>query len=145
MVAIDRAHLAWPGIGQNKIARAGPFEEVSFEVDHFRLDPEEGPRRRAGLQIRRAGERRDEDAAGLGLPPGVEDRAAPITNNMIVPFPSFRIDRLADRTEQPQRGPARCLDRRVAGAHQGADGGRRRVKNIHIMLVYDLQKRDALG
>src|SRR5687768_17893660 len=51
----------------------------------------------------RSGERRDQDAAGFGLPPGVDDRAAVVTDDAVIPLPGFRIDRLADRAEQPQR------------------------------------------
>src|SRR5712671_1837010 len=102
MVAIDGSHHAGPGARQAEIAFANPVEPLAVAVDDDRLDPEERPRRRARLQRRRAGDRGNQDAAGLGLPPGVDDRAAFLADIIVVPQPGFGIDRLADRAEQPQ-------------------------------------------
>ena len=46
--------------------------------------------------------------AGLGLPPGVDDRAALAADHLVVPEPGLRVDRLADRPEQPQRATGRA-------------------------------------
>src|SRR6202023_3167741 len=51
-----------------------------------------------------AGQRRDHDRAGLGLPPGVDDRAATLADDLVVPEPGLGIDRLADRAQQAKRG-----------------------------------------
>ncbi len=48
--------------------------------------------------------RRNHDAAGFGLPPGIDDGAAAVANDAVVPKPGFRVDRLTDRAEQTQRG-----------------------------------------
>ena len=84
------------------------------------------------------GQRRDQNAAGLGLPPGVDDRAAVIADHAIIPFPGFGIDRLADRAEQAQRGARGLFHRLVARLHQRADRGRRGVEDIDLVLVDDL-------
>src|SRR5690606_34682952 len=76
VVAIDRAHLAGPAVGDDEVALAGAFQNLALGIDDFRLHAEEGAGGRAGLEPGRAGQRRDQDAAGLGLPPGVDDRAA---------------------------------------------------------------------
>ena len=114
------------------------FENIADLVDDLRRDAEEGPRRRAGLQINRAGQRRDQHAAGLRLPPCVDDRAAAFADDAVIPFPGFRVDRLADGAEQAQRFAARLFHGRLARRHQRANGGRRRVENIDLMLVDDL-------
>src|SRR5512141_1022564 len=75
MITVDSAHLAWPGIGDAQVAGAGPGDLPAFGVDQLRDDAEERSRRRAGFQFGRAGQRRDEDAARLRLPPGIDDRA----------------------------------------------------------------------
>jgi hypothetical protein len=62
-----------------------------------------------------ARERGDHDRAGLGLPPGVDDRAALAADHLAVPQPRLRVDRLADRAEQPQAGQVVLLD--VLGPH----------------------------
>ncbi len=50
-----------------------------------------------------ARERADHDAAGLGLPPGVDDRAAFSADVLVVPHPRLGVDRLAHRAEQSKR------------------------------------------
>jgi hypothetical protein len=42
-------------------------------------------------------------AAGLGLPPGVDDRAALAADVAVVPHPRLGVDGLADGAEQAQR------------------------------------------
>ena len=99
------------------------------------LHAEERQRRRAGLQRDRAGQRRDQDAAGLGLPPGVDDRAAVVADHAVIPLPGFRIDRLADAAEQAQRLARGLLHRLFARLHQRADRGRRGVEDVDLVLV----------
>ena len=97
--------------------------------------PKNGICRRARLEIRRAGQRRDQDAARFGLPPGVDDRAAVVADHAVVPLPGFRIDRLADRAEQAQRRARGLLHRFFARLHQRADRGRRGVEDVDLVLV----------
>src|SRR5207244_11856531 len=99
-------------------------------VDHRRLDAEERQRGRARFLIDGSGQRRDEDAAGLGLPPGVDDGAAAVADHLVVPEPDFGVDRLADGAEQPQRLAAALLDRRLALARDGPDGRGRAVEYV---------------
>src|ERR1044072_2076991 len=138
MVAVDRAHLARPGFDDAQVAAAGAFNLFAFCIDDLRHDAEEWARRPTWLEFGCARQWRDQDAAGLGLPPGVDDRAAIISDDMVIPFPSFRIDRLADRAEQAKRLTRRFFDRVVAPLHQRADGSRRRVDNIDLVLVAHL-------
>jgi hypothetical protein len=49
MIAIDRAHLAGPAIAMHEIALAAPSRTLP-SASTTRLDAEEGPRGRAGLQ-----------------------------------------------------------------------------------------------
>src|ERR1700752_3152463 len=99
VVAIDGAHHAGPGPGDAEIAGGLAVKHLAFGVDDLRHHAEEWPRRRTALQLVRARQRRDQDSAGFGLPPGIDDRAAVFADHAIVPFPRFRIDRLADRSE----------------------------------------------
>src|SRR5205814_10164577 len=87
MVAIDGSHHARPGARQAQIALGDAVEPLAVAIDDDRLDPEERPRRRARLQRRRTRDRGDQDAAGLGLPPGIDDRAALLADMIVVPQP----------------------------------------------------------
>src|SRR5439155_2985370 len=102
VVAIDGSHHTGPGARETEIAFGGAVETLAFAIDDDRLASEERPRRRSRLQRRRARDRGDQDPAGLGLPPGADDRAALLADMVVVPQPGFRIDRLADRAEQTQ-------------------------------------------
>ena len=104
VVAVDGAHLARPGIDRGRDCRwPRPRSSLPSASTMTRLHAEERLGRRAGLQLGGAGQRRDQDAAGLGLPPGVDDRAAAVADHVVVPVPGLGIDRLADRAEQAQR------------------------------------------
>ena len=64
---------------------------------------------------------------------------------MVVPLPRLRIDRLADRAEQPQRLARGLLHRRVAGLHQRPDRGRCGVDDVDLVLVADLPEARHAG
>ena len=131
---------AWPGqeFGDDQISLTRAVLDLPLRVDNLWNDAEEWSCRRPGLEPGRPRQWRDENAAGLGLPPGVDDGAAAVANDAVIPFPSFRIDRLTNRAQKPKRGAARFLDRLFARPHQRANGGRRGVENIDLVLVDDL-------
>ncbi len=62
--------------------------------DDFRLDAEEGTRGRARLGGHSAGDGRNHDGAGLGLPPRVDDGAAVVADLLAIPHPRLGVDRL---------------------------------------------------
>ena len=130
VIAEHASRLPRPAVEDDEVAGGGALEQGALLVDERGLDAEERLRRRAGLQRDGAGQRRDENAARLRLPPGVDDGAALFADHVVVPLPGFRIDRLADGAQEPQRGAARALDVVVAGAHQRADRGRRGVEDV---------------
>ena len=43
VIAVDRAHLARPAVGDDQVAGGGAFQHVAFVIDEFRLDAEERP------------------------------------------------------------------------------------------------------
>src|SRR5262249_8156695 len=135
VVAIDRAHLAGPAIRDAEIAGGGAFLQLALGIDDLRDDAEERPRRGARFKLGGARQRRYQNAARLGLPPGVDDGATAIADHAMIPLPRFRIDRLADRAEEPQARARGALHRAVAGLHQRADRGRRGVEGVDLVLV----------
>src|SRR4051812_7386357 len=95
-------------------------------------------RRRARLELGDPRQWRDQNATGLGLPPGIDNRAALVAHHPVVPFPGFRIDRLADAAEQSKTFSRGLLHRAVATLHQGADRGWRGVEDVDVVFVDDV-------
>src|SRR3989449_4032548 len=103
-VTPDAAQHRRPGLREDEVAR---LRRVALLVEDLRLDAGERLRRRAGLEDGDAGERRDENLSRFRLPPGVDHRAPPAADDLPVPDPRLRVDRLADRPRQPEaRGVA---------------------------------------
>ena len=97
VVAVERAQHARPRPAQREQPLVGAGVLAALLVDHLRLDARQRARRRARLGLGDARQRRDHDVARLGLPPGVDDRAALAADHEVVPEPRLRVDRLADR------------------------------------------------
>src|SRR6266850_907437 len=85
VVAKDRAHLSGPGTGEAKVALAWALHQLAVIVDDDGFDAKEGSRRGSRLQRCGARDRGDQDSAGLGLPPGVDNRAALLADMIVIP------------------------------------------------------------
>ncbi len=82
-----------------------------------------------------AGKRRDQVAAGLGLPPGVDDRAAPVADGVVVPHPRLGVDRLADRAEDAQRFQIVFLRKVSPRLDKRANGSGSSVEHRHLVVL----------
>ena len=91
-----------------------------------------------GFVLVMPGKRRDHDHPGLGLPPGVDDRAAFTADVLVVPHPRLGVDRLTDRSEQAQRAEVVLLGPLRPPLHERADGGRRGVEDRDAVALDDL-------
>src|SRR5262249_38697656 len=92
-------------------------------------DAEEGKAGRSRLRVSSAEQRGHHDGARFRLPPGVDDGAAAAADGLVVPDPRFGVDRLADRSQEPQAREVALLRPLVPPADEGADGRRRRVED----------------
>ena len=92
-----------------------------------------------------AGQGRDHDHAGFGLPPGIDDGAAVAADDLVVPHPGFGIDRLADGAEQAQARQVVLLRPLVAPLDEGADGGGRGVEDVDLVSLDDAPEAVGLG
>ena len=99
------------------------------------ITPGSGSVAEPGFGGHRARHRRNHDRTGLGLPPGVDDRAAILADHAVIPFPRRRIDRLAHRTQQPQARQIVRVGPLLALADQRADRGGRSVENVDAILL----------
>src|SRR5207253_11394459 len=100
VVAPDRAEHAGPRFRDGEIA-AADFHLVPFAVEEHRFNAWKRNGRRSGFRGGHAGQRRDHDAAGLRLPPRVDDGTAPAADVLLIPHPCLRIDWLSNRAEEP--------------------------------------------
>ena len=145
VVAEHGAHLARPAVFDDEVALAGAIELLALVVDDRGLHAEERQRSRARLEVDGTRQRRDQDAAGLGLPPGVDDRAAVVADHTVIPLPGLGVDRLSDGAEQAQRAARVFLHRRVTLAHQRAQRRGRGIEERHLVLVADFPEPPDVG
>ncbi len=121
MVTPDAAGLPGPGAAQAEVAADPvPEEDLALLVDQHGIDAREGERGRAGLDGGEAGDGGDEHPAGLGLPPGVDDGAAALADDVVVPLPDAGVDGLPDAAEHAQRAAIVAADVLVALPGDGA-------------------------
>src|SRR6516164_10316334 len=136
-IAVHGAKHAGPRPRNDEIAALVGWQRRAVTAADLRYDAGQGQRRRAGLRRNGAGQGRDHDAARLGLPPGVDDRAALLADDAVVPHPGLWIDRLADGAQQSERReavPARPL---LAPLDERADCRRRGVEDGDAEVVDD--------
>src|SRR5690606_19373880 len=118
LIAVHGTDLARPGLLDHQVAIGGTFELVAIVVYQCRDHTEQRAHGGAGLEVASTGQRGDQDGAGLGLPPGIDNRAATLANDLVVPFPYLGVDRLADTAEQAQGPTGRTLERFLTQCHQ---------------------------
>ena len=134
-VAPDSAQHGGPGLGNNEEStRVVGLNDTVF-VDDLEVDAGNGNLRASGFQRRDAGEGRDHDRAGLGLPPGVHDRRFAAPNTVVVPDPGLGVNGLAHRTQHTDAGEVELLRNLTAELHERTDGGGRRVQNGDLVLL----------
>ena len=138
MIAVDRAHLPRPArlhaqISLDLLPRC-PVDLGAVVVDDHRLDAEERIGCGTRLEVGGAGQWTEQDPPRLGLPPGIDDRAAAFADNVVVPAPGLGVDRLTHRPEQAQRRPVGPGHKVIALTHQRPDRGRRGVEDVDAML-----------
>ena len=147
VVAVHRAHLPWPrsAHGQDASDAVAFYLRAFLRVEHDRLDAKEGESSRAGLRRSRPGQRRNEDAASLSLPPRIDDGTALLAGVFVIPAPSLGVDRLADRAQQAQGRHLVAGGPLLAGRGNGADGGRGGVELIDVPLLNGLPVAVRVG
>ena len=114
-----------------------------FVVDLCR-DARERLRGRARLQ-RRDGQRRDHEVARLSLPPRVHDRAVALADELVIPHPCLGVDRLADRTQEPERLHVVLVGMVLAQLHVRPDRGRGGVEDRDLVLLDHVPPSVGLG
>ena len=136
-VAPDAAQHVRPRFADDELAAGIAGNRIALVVHHLRYHPEERQCGGAWLGRDRARQRRDHDAAGFSLPPGIHDGTSFAADDFVIPNPGFRIDRFPDRPEQSQGTQVVFLRPLRSPFHERADRGRRGVKNRHAVFGDD--------
>ncbi len=145
LIAVDGASHGGPRFAHDEEAAFAVRDRLALFCNYFRHNSEEGSCCRSGLGGNGAGERRNHDGAGFGLPVGVDDGAALLADHAVIPHPGFGIDGLADGAEQAKRGERILFNPGVAPLGEGADRGGRGVEDRHFMGVDDLPEAVVLA
>ena len=139
VIAKQRSRLARPRVGNHQVAFGRAFQRITLVIDNRRLYAKERTGCGTRFQLGGTRQRGDHESTGFGLPPGIDDRAFFVADLLPVPLPCFRVNRLANGTQDTQRGAVSAFNRFITFCHQGADGGRRGIQNIDLVLVHNLR------
>ena len=133
-VSVDGARHGGPGGFEDQVAASAQGDAAAGLIHHIGLDARKGKGGRTrfgGGKPRQGG---DHDGAGLGLPPGVYDGAAPLPDLLVVPHPGLGVDGLTHRPQQAQAGQVVLCRKGLAPLHDRPDGRGSRVEDIHAIL-----------
>ena len=156
-VLLAVAFVVAPNCPQHR--RPGPFDhEITALICADRLavarhdvgfDSGKRFRRGAGFGGSRARNGRDHDGAGFGLPPRIDDRTAPVADDLAIPHPRFRIDWFAYRAEQTQARKVVFQGPVLAPFDKRANRSRSGVEDVDAMTFDDVPEaiglRDSLA
>src|SRR6202046_2144424 len=135
--AIDCAEHRWPRLLDCEVAGVTGADGLALHIHNAGGDPGERKRCGAGFCGCCAGQRRNHDGTGFGLPPGVHDRAAIFADGFEIPFPRSGIDWLADGAENAKARQVVRFDPIYTPSHERADSGSGAVKNRYFVTVDD--------
>jgi len=131
VIAVDGARLAGPRIGDDQIAFAGAFEHRACRPDDLRDNAENGRVAEPGFWAIAPGSGVIRMPPVLGLPPGVDDRAAAIADDAVIPFQASGL--IGSPTEPSSLSEARLVLFTGASPRPSASGSRSRgVENVDV-------------
>ena len=83
--------------------------------------------------------------AGLGLPPGVHDRAPVLADHVVEPFEGLRVQGLSNGAEDTQGAEVVLVWPLLAEFHEHADRGRGGIEDAHAVLLDHLPPDPGIG
>ena len=144
MIAVERAEHRRPRLLHHEQAPLIGTEALALLRDDVGDDAGKWPRAASRFGRRDAGQGRDHDAAGFRLPPRIDDRTTLGTDHSVIPHPRFGVDRLTDRTKQPQTGEIVLRRPLVAPLDEGANRCGSRVEDADLVLLDDLPEASVV-
>ncbi|CUI64280.1 Uncharacterised protein [Achromobacter xylosoxidans] len=156
-VALLEALRVAPDVADHRRPRALDHQETAIalvDVAAGLIDDGGGDarqRQRARTRLGRGGarQRRDHVAAGLGLPPGVDDGAALAADVLVIPDPGLGVDGFAHRADDAQAVQVVLgrmgLGRGLGGLDQRADRGGRGVEGGDLVTRDHVPEAAGVG
>ena len=138
VVAIGGADHGRPRAIDAEVALGLPFQDVAVAVHQHGADAGQGIPGMGRLHGAVRSEAADEDPAGLGLPPGIDQRTTAAANRVVVPLPSLLVDGLSHRSDDLERRQVVALCEAGLASHEGADGGGCGVELVDFELLAHL-------
>ena len=132
-VLVETSKHARPRLLYDEMA-ARARDGLAFLIVDLGGDARERLRGRARLQWR-DGQRCDHEVARLSLPPRVHDRAVLLADELVIPHPRLGVDRLADRTQEPQGAHRVLIGMSFAQLHMRPDRGRGGVEDRDLVAL----------
>ena len=136
MVTVNGAHLTRPRVFDAENAFSFDLVELftSGRVEQNWLHTKERCGCRTRLRRGRTRKRCQHVTTSFGLPPCVNDRTCAFADNIVVPVPSFWVDRLTHGAEDAERRQVVFLNKLFAHAHQRTDRSRCGVELSNLVL-----------
>lgn len=106
-----------------------------MRVENNRLNAEEGDGSGSWLGFDSTREWGQNDGSGLGLPESVNDGTLPLANVVVVPVPSFGVDRLANGAQHSESAEVVALGVVLAETTEETDGGGSGVEMGNLVLL----------
>src|SRR5690606_23845785 len=138
VVAPHGAGLTGPRMSDAQLPFTRPAKLVAFGVDDDGVDARQRERRQAWFGRGRRGNRRNANATGLGLPPGVDDRAPLLADDIEVPAPGLGVDGLAHRAEHTYTAAIVSPHGIVAVGGESTNSRRCGVEDAHAMTRHQI-------
>ena len=138
VIAPHGSHDAGPGFGD---AEFSAFIDVTFGIvvtENYKFDAEEGASGTTRFNGVSAGQGGQQMSTRFGLPPGIDNRAFPATDFVVIPHPGFWIDGFPYRSENAEGGDVMLFDPFVTQGNEGTNGCRCGVEGGDFVFFNDL-------
>ena len=98
-ITVNRTQHTWPWLADDQPATFVRLTLLAFFIKNGGINAKERHGGSTRPDRRATRHRRNHDGTGLGLPPGVNDRAAAAADLIVIPHPCLRVDRFTDGSE----------------------------------------------
>ena len=145
MVTIDCSDLPRPRALDYQITRALSFNFTTLLIEEGRFDTKVWEARITRLHRVSRGHWGDHHGPSFCLPPAIDNGAAAIANDSVIPLPGFGINGLSHRTDDSQTLSRVPSNKIVPQRMQCTNGRRRRKEGVDLVFVDNLPATASVG